>query len=146
MTYSENLPDEPSLAHPDCRRLLSPILRSPAVTRARLRRLLIPKHRDADAGSIAAARATLIRTAKAVHGEKGQGGPSKAGRRHKAEGAEPVRKGTRCIIPIQISLSKSWKGGDGMPAFADKLKPDEINDCVRFIRHEFRRRATAGLE
>jgi mono/diheme cytochrome c family protein len=29
------------------------------------------------------------------------------------------------------------KGGDGMPAFKDKLSPQDINDLVRFIRHEF---------
>jgi mono/diheme cytochrome c family protein len=29
------------------------------------------------------------------------------------------------------------KGGDGMPGFGEKLKPEEINDMVRFIRHEF---------
>ncbi|OLE52009.1 MAG: hypothetical protein AUG51_20105 [Acidobacteria bacterium 13_1_20CM_3_53_8] len=36
------------------------------------------------------------------------------------------------------------KGGDGMPAFADKLKPDEINELVRFIRHEFQQGATGA--
>ena len=29
------------------------------------------------------------------------------------------------------------KGGDGMPAFKDKLSPEEINLLVRFVRHEF---------
>ena len=29
------------------------------------------------------------------------------------------------------------KGGDGMPAFKDKLSPAEINLLVRFVRHEF---------
>jgi mono/diheme cytochrome c family protein len=28
-------------------------------------------------------------------------------------------------------------GGDGMPAFKDKLQPNEINDLVRFIRKDF---------
>ena len=28
-------------------------------------------------------------------------------------------------------------GGDGMPAFKDRLKPDQVNDLVRFIRKEF---------
>jgi mono/diheme cytochrome c family protein len=28
-------------------------------------------------------------------------------------------------------------GGDGMPAFKDKLKPEEINEMVRFIRQKF---------
>jgi len=29
------------------------------------------------------------------------------------------------------------KGGDGMPAFKDKLKPAEIDLLVRFVRHQF---------
>lgn len=29
------------------------------------------------------------------------------------------------------------KGGDGMPAFKDKLSPAEIDLLVRFVRHEF---------
>jgi mono/diheme cytochrome c family protein len=32
------------------------------------------------------------------------------------------------------------KGGDGMPKFKDKLSPQEINDLVGFIRHEFQGR------
>ncbi|HMF58171.1 MAG TPA: cytochrome c [Pyrinomonadaceae bacterium] len=36
------------------------------------------------------------------------------------------------------------KGGDGMPAFAEKLKADEINELVRFIRHEFQSGATSA--
>ena len=27
--------------------------------------------------------------------------------------------------------------GDGMPAFGEKLKADDINGLIRFIRHEF---------
>lgn len=29
------------------------------------------------------------------------------------------------------------KGGDGMPAFKDKLTPEQINELVHLIRHEF---------
>jgi mono/diheme cytochrome c family protein len=29
------------------------------------------------------------------------------------------------------------KGGDGMPAFKDKLSPEEITTMVRFVRHEY---------
>lgn len=32
-------------------------------------------------------------------------------------------------------------GGDGMPAFKDRLTPEQIDELVRFIRHEFQ----AGL-
>jgi mono/diheme cytochrome c family protein len=36
------------------------------------------------------------------------------------------------------------KGGDGMPAFKDKLKPEEINELVRYIRQKFQAGATAA--
>ena len=29
------------------------------------------------------------------------------------------------------------EGDEGMPAFKDKLSPEEMNDLVRFIRKEF---------
>jgi mono/diheme cytochrome c family protein len=29
------------------------------------------------------------------------------------------------------------KGGDGMPAFEKKLTADQMNELIRFIRHEF---------
>jgi mono/diheme cytochrome c family protein len=35
------------------------------------------------------------------------------------------------------------EGGDGMPAFKEKLKPEQINDLVRFIRKEFQSGAVA---
>jgi mono/diheme cytochrome c family protein len=34
-------------------------------------------------------------------------------------------------------VDQIMKGGDGMPEFKDKLKPEEIDALVRFIRHEF---------
>jgi mono/diheme cytochrome c family protein len=35
------------------------------------------------------------------------------------------------------------EGGDGMPAFKERLKPEQINDLVRFIRKEFQSGAVA---
>ena len=29
------------------------------------------------------------------------------------------------------------EGGDGMPAFKEKLTPEQMNELVKFIRHEF---------
>ena len=34
-------------------------------------------------------------------------------------------------------LEQIEKGGDGMPAFKDKLSTEDINALVRFVRHEF---------
>jgi mono/diheme cytochrome c family protein len=36
------------------------------------------------------------------------------------------------------------KGGEGMPAFKDKLKPEEINELVRYIRQKFQAGAAAA--
>ena len=95
----------------------------------------------------AAGRATFDKNCKSCHGEKGQGGPVK------------LEDGTRLKVPSLCEghalrhpdsdfVKQITKGGDGMPAFADKLKPDEINDCVRFIRHEFQGggQAQAGMK
>jgi mono/diheme cytochrome c family protein len=84
----------------------------------------------------AATRATFAKNCASCHGEKGQGGPVK------------LEDGTKLKVPTLCEghalrhtdsdfVKQITKGGDGMPAFADKMKPDEINDCVRFIRHEF---------
>ncbi len=84
----------------------------------------------------AATRATYDKNCKSCHGETGKGGPVK------------LEDGTKLKVPTLCEghalhhtdsdfVKQITKGGDGMPAFADKLKPDEINECVRFIRHEF---------
>ena len=91
---------------------------------------------NATPDQFAAMRATFDKNCKSCHGEKGQGGPVK------------LEDGTKLKVPTLCEghalrhtdtyfVKQITKGGDGMPAFADKLKPDEINECVHFIRHEF---------
>jgi mono/diheme cytochrome c family protein len=91
---------------------------------------------NATPDQFASMRATFDKNCKSCHGEKGQGGPVK------------LEDGTKLKVPTLCEghalrhtdsdfVKQIMKGGDGMPAFADKLKPDEINDCVHFIRHEF---------
>ena len=93
----------------------------------------------------ASARATFDKNCKSCHGEAGKGGPVK------------LEDGTRLKVPTLCEghalrhpdsdyVKQIMKGGDGMPAFADKLKPDEINDCSRFIRHEFQGGMTPPAE
>ena len=36
----------------------------------------------------------------------------------------------------EIMIDQIFKGGDGMPAFKEKLNRDEVNDLVRFIRED----------
>ena len=48
-----------------------------------------------------------------------------------------LREGHALKHPDSDFVKQITKGGDGMPAFGEKLKPEEINDMIRFIRHEF---------
>ena len=102
---------------------------------------------NATPDQFAATRATYDKHCKGCHGETGKGGPVK------------LEDGTKLKVPTLCEghalrhtdsefVKQITKGGDGMPAFADKLKPDEINECVRFIRHEFQGggQAPAGMK
>jgi mono/diheme cytochrome c family protein len=91
---------------------------------------------NAPPDQFAATRATFDKHCKSCHGETGKGGPVK------------LEDGTKLKVPTLCEghalkhidsdfVKQITKGGDGMPAFADKLKADEINQCVLFIRHEF---------
>src|SRR5437660_12860131 len=86
--------------------------------------------------AFAASRAIFMKNCKECHGEKGAGGPVKLedGTRLKVP---RLREGHALHHPDSDFLKQITKGGDGMPAFKDKLKPEEIDDLVRFIRHEF---------
>ena len=86
--------------------------------------------------AFAASRATFMKNCKECHGEKGDGGRVKLedGTRLKVPS---LREGHALHHPDSDFLKQITKGGDGMPAFKDKLKPEEIDDLIRFIRHEF---------
>ena len=57
-----------------------------------------------------------------------------------------LREGHALRHPDSDFLKQITKGGDGMPAFKDKLKPEEIDDLIRFIRHEFQGSMTPPAE
>ena len=89
----------------------------------------------------AAVKAIYEKDCKECHGQTGEGGPVK------------LPDGTRLKVPTLRAghalrhndaefLKQITKGGDGMPAFADKLKTEEINDLIKFIRREFQGGAT----
>jgi len=84
----------------------------------------------------AAARAAFDENCKKCHGETGKGGPVKLEDGTKLK-VPNLCEGHALHHPDSDFVKQIMKGGDGMPAFRDKLKPDEINDCIRFIRHEF---------
>ncbi len=91
---------------------------------------------NATPDQFAGARATFGKNCKSCHGEKGQGGPVKLEDGTKLK-VPTLCEGHALRHPDSDFVKQITKGGDGMPAFADKLKPDEIMDCVHFIRHEF---------
>jgi len=95
--------------------------------------------------AFAASRTVYMKNCKQCHGEKGDGGPVKLedGTRLKVPS---LREGHSLRHPDSDFLKQITKGGDGMPAFKDKLKPEEIDDLIRFIRHEFQAGITPPAE
>ena len=90
---------------------------------------------------LATVRATFEKDCKECHGQNGEGGPVKLsdGTRLKV----PTMREGRALRHSDTDFEKQiTKGGDGMPAFDDKLKPEEINDLIKFIRREFQANAT----
>ena len=93
----------------------------------------------------AAARVIFQKDCQSCHGSNGMGGPVK------------LEDGTRLKVPTLCEghalrhpdsefTKQIEKGGDGMPAFKEKLKPDEIADLIRFVRHEFQNGMTPPAE
>jgi mono/diheme cytochrome c family protein len=69
------------------------------------------------------------------HGEKGHGGTVELnGRRLKVPS---LRDGHALNHTDEQFVKQITEGDEEMPAFKDKLSPNEINDLVRFIRKEF---------
>ncbi|MCM3872512.1 MAG: cytochrome c [Pyrinomonadaceae bacterium] len=68
------------------------------------------------------------------HGEKGQGGTvTVEGRKLKVPS---LRDGHALEHTDEKFVNQITDGDEEMPAFKDKLSPNEINDLVRFIRKE----------
>lgn len=68
------------------------------------------------------------------HGEKGQGGNVVVeGKKLKVPS---LRDGHALEHTDEKFVKQITEGDDEMPAFKDKLSPNEINDLVRFIRKE----------
>jgi len=83
----------------------------------------------------AAARANYKKNCESCHGEKAEGGIVKVDNKKLKV---PSLKTAHAIHHPDADLVKKINtGGDGMPAFKDKLKPEEIQELVRLIRKEF---------
>ena len=83
----------------------------------------------------AIARATFAKRCSNCHGDNGQGGTAEVDGK-KIKGPS-FRAGHSLKHTDEDFLKQIVKGGDGMPAYGDKLSTKEIDDLVRFIRHEF---------
>ena|ERR1700682_1069670 len=84
----------------------------------------------------ATARASYGKNCKLCHGANGEGGPVKLDDGTKLK-VPSLREGHALHHPDSDYVKQITKGGDGMPAFGEKLKPEEINDLIRFIHHDF---------
>ena len=91
------------------------------------------------------ARGLYAKDCQNCHGAKAEGGPVKLedGTRLKVPS---LREGHALRHPYSDFVKQITKGGDGMPAFEKKLTAEEINDMVRFIRHEFQSGMTPPAE
>ena len=92
----------------------------------------------AAADEFAAIRTVFKDNCSKCHGETGGGG------RVQIEGREikvPNLTGAHARKPTDERLAaKITNGDDEMPAFKDKLTPEQIQELVRFIRKEFQER------
>ena len=89
----------------------------------------------------AAVRTIYEKDCKECHGQNGQGGPVKLKDGTKLK-VPTLREGHALRHSDAEFVKQITKGGDGMPAFADKLKAEEINELIKFLRHEFQAGAT----
>lgn len=69
------------------------------------------------------------------HQDNGEGGIVKI--EGKKLNVPPLTKGHALNHNDEEFVKQISSGGDGMPAFKDKLKPEEINNLVTFVRTQF---------
>ncbi len=102
-----------------------------------------PVSAPATPDEFASARANFAKHCKECHGENAEGQTvTKDGKKLKVPS---LRTGHALHHPDTEFVKQITKGGDGMPAFGEgtpapakeKLSAKEIDDMVRFIRHEF---------
>ncbi|HEV2835860.1 MAG TPA: cytochrome c [Pyrinomonadaceae bacterium] len=84
---------------------------------------------------LASARANFTKNCEPCHGPTGEGGLAKVDNKQikvPSLHSEHAKKHTDEKLTKMIT-----NGEEEMPAFKDKLKPEEIADLVRFVRKEF---------
>src|SRR5215471_14385026 len=82
---------------------------------------------SASQDQFAATRGLYEKNCKLCHGANGEGGPVKLDDGTKLK-VPSLREGHALRHPDSDFVKQINKGGDGMPAFGDKLKPEEVTD------------------
>ena len=93
----------------------------------------------------AVVRGSFSKNCAKCHGETGDGGSVKLDDGSKLK-VPSLRTGHALHHPDSDFVKQITKGGDGMPAFKDKMSPQEIDEMVRFVRHEFQAGQTPPAE
>jgi mono/diheme cytochrome c family protein len=89
----------------------------------------------ASTDQFAAARANFTKNCEACHGPNAEGGLVKV---EKKQIKVPSLKAEHAVKHTDEQLTKMITNGEEeMPAFKDKLRPEEIAELVRFIRTNF---------
>ena len=84
---------------------------------------------------LAAARGNYAKNCVSCHGDSGEGGLVKV---EDKKLKVPSLKSDHAMKKSDADFIKQiTKGGDGMPAFKDKLKEPEMQELIKFIRKEF---------
>ena len=94
---------------------------------------------------LAASRGTFAKDCQLCHGPDGRGGPVKLEDGTKLR-VPSLREGHALRHPDSDFLKQIKEGGDGMPAFKDKLSQQQIDEMIRFIRQEFQGGITPPAE
>jgi mono/diheme cytochrome c family protein len=84
----------------------------------------------------ASARATFAQVCSRCHKPDASGGIFELDDGTKLK-VPSLREGHALKDSDEEFIEQIEKGGDGMPAFKNKLEPEQIRALVRFIRHEF---------
>jgi len=84
----------------------------------------------------AAIRAVYEKDCVLCHQKTGEGGPVKLDDGTKLK-VPNLREGHALKHPDSDFVKQISKGGDGMPAFGEKLSAKEIDELIRLIRHDF---------
>ena len=96
------------------------------------------------ADELAAARTTYGQICAACHGDNGDGGNVTIDKKNLKV---PSLKAAHVLNHTDEQLAKTITNGDeGMPAFKDRLKPEQINDLIRFIHRELQGGANKAKE